>query len=99
MAANGNLSDWTALPILVNKDKDADIQGHWLELRMTINYGKVEEDLSGTNLPLLADLHTHLSDPRIGSMSKFDLKFLDFHGFNRLGCHKGLSQLLIRCLK
>ncbi|XDG01516.1 hypothetical protein ABKA04_001131 [Annulohypoxylon sp. FPYF3050] len=90
MSANGQLSDWTAQPVLVAKDREAEIQDPWLEPRMTVNYSKVEEDLPGTNLPLLADLHAHLSDPRIGSISKFDLK----HGYWSILVHPDTRHIL-----
>jgi hypothetical protein len=62
------------MPVLVAKDKDIEIPNPWLEPKLTINYSKVEEDLPSTNLPLLANVHKRLSDPRVKSMSKFDLK-------------------------
>ncbi|KAI0965717.1 hypothetical protein F4678DRAFT_467261 [Xylaria arbuscula] len=90
--ANGCLSDWTAMPVLVAKDKDLDLeqQDPWLEPRLTVNYGKDEEDLPGMNLPLLADVHAKLSDPRIRTLSKLDLK----HGYWAVLVHPDYRHIL-----
>lgn len=92
MLASGRLSDWTAMPVLVAKDRDKDIetQDPRLEPRLTVNYSKVEEDLPGTNLPLMADVHQRLSDPRVGSFSKFDLK----HGYWSILVHPECRHIL-----
>ncbi|KAI1872008.1 uncharacterized protein JN550_004211 [Neoarthrinium moseri] len=77
MAANGKLSDWSSQPVLVAKDRDAEHPDPWEEPRLTFNFRKIEEEMPGTFIPLLADIHKDLSDPRIGSYSSFDLK----HGY------------------
>ncbi|PHH85636.1 hypothetical protein CDD83_146 [Cordyceps sp. RAO-2017] len=71
--ANGSLSAWSAEPVLVPKDEN----DPWAEQRLTVNYRNVKEDLPGTEIPLLAELHEQLSDPRVGAYSGFDLK----HGY------------------
>lgn len=69
-AANGSFLDWSAEPVLVLKD----LMNPWAEYRLTVNYSYVNEDMPGTHIPLLTELHDNLSDPRIGSLSVFDLK-------------------------
>ncbi|TGJ79929.1 hypothetical protein E0Z10_g8846, partial [Xylaria hypoxylon] len=75
IAANGKLSDWAGEPVLV--DKNPESPNPLLEPRLTFNYGNVDEDMPATSITLLEDVHEHLSDPRIGSFSLFDLK----HGY------------------
>ena len=70
MSANHGLSDWSAEPVLVVKD----LSDLWAERRLTFNYSYVGEDIPGTAIPLLAEIHDRLSDPRIGAYSQFDLK-------------------------
>jgi hypothetical protein len=49
--------------------KDEDDPNVWAEQRLTTNHSKVEEKLPATLIPLMAELHDRLSDPRIGSSS------------------------------
>lgn len=83
ITANGELSDWAAQPVLVDKDRDAAEPDPWAEPRLTFNYRNVEEDVPGTNITLLSDVHEHLSHPGIGSYSIFDLK----HGYWAIGIY------------
>lgn len=71
MAANGCLSQSYAEPKLVPK---SDTATEWDEPRLTINYSRIEEDLPGTNITYLREVHKHLSNPRIGCLSIFGLK-------------------------
>ncbi|KAI1430421.1 hypothetical protein GGR50DRAFT_699090 [Xylaria sp. CBS 124048] len=70
VTANGELSAWTAQPVLVNKDRydkvsipgdDPDV-----EPRLTVNYSNVDEELPGTHLPLLAEVHERLPQATAG---------------------------------
>lgn len=70
VAANGELSAWSAEPVMVQTD----LTDPWAEQRFTTNYSHVTEDLPGIAIPLLADLHDKLSDPRVKAYCKFDLK-------------------------
>lgn len=70
MAANGEFSDWSAEPVLVEKDPE----NPWAEQRLTFNYKHMHENVPAVANTLLAEVHDELSDPRIGSYSQFDLK-------------------------
>ena len=71
VAANGDLSDWSAEPKVVPKGDNPD---EWAEPRFTVNYHNVDEYNPGVNISYLRDVHEHLSNPAIGSLSSFDLK-------------------------
>lgn len=92
VTANGGMSDWNAQPVLVSRDREDETGeiSYEKEPRLTINYGKVEEDLPGTNLPLLADIHDQLSRPQIGAFAKFDLK----HGYWAISVHEDYRHIL-----
>lgn len=74
ITANGELSDWAAQPVLVNKDRDAAEPNPWAKPRLTFNYRNVKEDVSGINITLLSNVHEHLSYLGIGLYSIFNLK-------------------------
>lgn len=64
--ANGTLSTWATEPVPVRRDLT--------KQRSTANYSHVEEELPGTKIPLVAELHEQLSDPRTRPYSQFELK-------------------------
>ncbi|KAI0992445.1 hypothetical protein K3495_g15740, partial [Podosphaera aphanis] len=70
LTANGELSDWNADAVLVNKPGQK-------EPRITFNYGNVWEDMPGCYLELMSKVHDYLSNPAHQFYHQFDLK----HGY------------------
>jgi len=69
LTANGELSDWNAAPVLV--DKPGSTNG---ECRVTFNYRNVVEDMPGCFLELMAKVHDYLSHPEHKGYHQLDLK-------------------------
>jgi hypothetical protein len=59
ITANGELSDWNAQAILVEKE-DTKITN---EYRVAFNYRNVKETLPGCYVTLLSEVHDYLSNP------------------------------------
>ncbi|KAI0995222.1 hypothetical protein K3495_g12960, partial [Podosphaera aphanis] len=70
LTANGELSDWNADAVLVNKPGQK-------EPRITFNYRNVWEDMPGCYLELMSKVHDYLSNPSHRFYHQFDLK----HGY------------------
>jgi transposase InsO family protein len=70
VVANGELSDWNAQAILVEKE-DTAVTG---EYRVTFNYRNVQEDIPGCFVTLLSEAHDYLSHPNHNCFLQCDIK-------------------------
>ncbi|KAK6585464.1 hypothetical protein PZA11_002191 [Diplocarpon coronariae] len=71
MVANGQLSDWNAQAVVVDKVENPQ---PWDEPRITFNYRNVIEQMPGCYMELSSKLHDYLGHPTHKSFLKFDLK-------------------------
>ena len=70
VVANGELSDWNAQAILVEKE-DTKVTN---EYRVTFNYRNVKESLPGCYVTLLSEAHDYLSNPSHQCFFQCDVK-------------------------
>jgi hypothetical protein len=75
MAANGELSDWNAQAILVDKSEGS--QAAKNEFRVTYNYRNVLEDIPGCFVVLMSETQDYISHPSHSCYFQMDLK----HGY------------------
>ena len=79
-AANGELSAWNAMAVLVDKVENP---GPDDEPRLTFDYSHVHEDMPGSFMELASKVHDYLSDPRHGVFMQADIK----HGYFAIPLH------------
>ena len=72
VVANGDLSDWNAQAILVDKSVESKAGKH--EFRVAFNYRNVIEDKPGCYVVLMSEVHDYLSHPSHGCYFQLDLK-------------------------
>ena len=82
MIANGQLSEWNARPVMVDKVENPQPTD---EPRITIDYSRVIEVLPGAHLERCANVHDNLSNPSHGYLFSADLK----HAYLTVPLHKG----------
>jgi hypothetical protein len=80
VSANGELSNWNAQAVLVNKVKNPDPNN---EPRLTFNYRNVHKDMPECALILASKVHNYLSDPRHEYFLSANIK----HGYFAIKTH------------
>jgi hypothetical protein len=80
VSANGELSDWNAQAILIDKVKNPDPND---EPRLTFNYRNVHKNMPECALVLASKVHDYLSDPRYEYFLSADIK----HGYFAIKTH------------
>ncbi|KAI1000793.1 hypothetical protein K3495_g7404 [Podosphaera aphanis] len=78
--ANGEFSQWDAPAVLLDKSENPE----WGDQpRITFNYSNVHEELPGCQMPLMAEVHEFLSNPKWEMFCQFDFK----HSYWSTGLH------------